>query len=68
MTDSRDHSLISRFPGSYIRYYDYKDYDEFTIPLSRLDQADISSDYQGYIEDNLRLEGRRTQAFLYGPR
>jgi len=67
VTDSRDHSLISRFPGSYIRYYDYKDYDEFTIPLSRLDQADISSDYQGYIEDNLRLEGRRTQAFYMVP-
>ncbi|MGM0603839.1 MAG: hypothetical protein ACQESS_11050, partial [Bacillota bacterium] len=28
VADSKDHPLISRFPGSYIRFYESKDYDE----------------------------------------
>jgi len=67
ITDSRDHSLVSRFPNSLIRFYDYKNYDEFTMPLSSLDQAELSADYQEYVEENLRLEGKMTQGFYLVP-
>lgn len=33
---SRDHPVISRYPGSYIYYYDVKDFDEFYILLGPL--------------------------------
>jgi len=32
--ESKDHPLISRYPGSYIYYYDQKEFDEFEILLS----------------------------------
>ncbi|MGM0500933.1 MAG: DUF4892 domain-containing protein, partial [Bacillota bacterium] len=37
---SRDHPAISRFPGSYIRYYNEKNYGEFTLPFSELQEVD----------------------------
>lgn len=30
---SQDHSLISRYPGSRIVFYNLKEYDEYTVPL-----------------------------------
>ena len=33
---SKDHPLISRYPGSYIRDYMQKEFDEFTLPLSKI--------------------------------
>lgn len=32
---SKDHALISRYPGSYIRDYKYKEFDEFELPIGR---------------------------------
>ena len=29
-----DHPLISRYPGSYIRQYVYKEFDEFNLPVA----------------------------------
>jgi len=39
---SKDHELISRFPNSYIVYYTQKDFDEYTLPLGKLDDAELS--------------------------
>ena len=33
---SKDHPLVSRYPGSFIRDYMQKEYDEFTLPLGKL--------------------------------
>ncbi len=67
VTDSRDHPLLSRFPGSFIRFYQYRDYDEFILPLSELTEADFAEGYQEYAEKDLRLEGRLTQYFYMIP-
>ena len=32
---SRDHPLLSRFPGAVIRAYDHKEFDSFNLPLGR---------------------------------
>ena len=63
VTDSRDHPLISRLPGSYIRFYESKDYDEFTLPLSELRDAEFGDKYKEFTEKNLRLEDKLTQHF-----
>src|SRR5208282_755706 len=33
---SKDHPLISRYPGSVITHYLTKEFDEFTLPLGKL--------------------------------
>ncbi len=33
---SKDHPLISRYPGSFIKEYVQKEYDEFTLPLGKI--------------------------------
>ena len=67
VTDSRDHPLISRFPGSYIRFYESKDYDEFTLPLSELRDAEFEDEYKEFTEKELRVEGKMTQHFYIVP-
>lgn len=67
VTDSIDHPLISRFPGSYIRFYESKDYDEFTLPLNELDEAEFSTQYKEFTEKPLRVEGKMTQHFYVVP-
>jgi outer membrane protein OmpA-like peptidoglycan-associated protein len=67
VTDSIDHPLISRFPGSYIRFYESKDYDEFTLPLNKLNEAEFGDQYQEFTEKVLRLEGKMTQHFYVVP-
>ena len=34
VTGSQDHPLISRFPGSYIRFYESNGFDEITLSLN----------------------------------
>src|SRR6056297_2728039 len=63
VTDSRDHPLISRFPDSYIRFYESKRYNEFTLPLSELREAEFGDEYKEFEEKDLRLEGKLTQHF-----
>lgn len=65
--DSIDHPLISRFPGSYIRFYESKDYDEFTLPLNQLNEAKFSDQYKEFTEKPLRVEGKMTQHFYVVP-
>ncbi|SDL69040.1 OmpA family protein [Halarsenatibacter silvermanii] len=67
VTDSSDHPLISRFPGSYIRFYESKDYDEFTLPFSELETAEFEDEYEEFADKDLRLEGKITQHFYVVP-
>lgn len=50
--NSSDHPLISRFKGSYIRYYDHINYDEFTFPFSRLKDTEEDKKVEGEITKN----------------
>ena len=36
---SKDHPLISRYPGSYITWYSVKDFDEYDLPLGEVADA-----------------------------
>src|SRR6056297_3030852 len=67
VSNSIDHPLISRFPGSYIRFYESKDYDEFTLPLNELDEAEFSTQYKEFTEKPLRVEGKMIQHFYVVP-
>ncbi len=68
VTDSIDHPLISRFPGSYIRFYESKNYDEYTLPLSELKDAEFGEEYKEFAEKDLRVEGKMTQHFYMVPK
>ena len=68
ISNSIDHPLISRFPGSYIRFYESKDYDEFTLPLNELKEAEFGAQYKDFAEKPLRLEGQMTQNFYVVPK
>jgi len=49
---SKDHPLISRYPGSWITNYTQKDYDEFVLPLGkwvRGDKAEKTQDLEGKV-------------------
>jgi OOP family OmpA-OmpF porin len=50
---SKDHPLISRYPGSYIREYSQKAFDEFILPLGKADD--------GKFTKSQRLEGKVTR-------
>jgi outer membrane protein OmpA-like peptidoglycan-associated protein len=40
---SKDHPLLKRYAGSYIVAHQYKSYDEFTFPLSKLEAGKFNS-------------------------
>ncbi|MFO7820077.1 MAG: OmpA family protein [Halanaerobacter sp.] len=61
--DSRDHPAISRFPGSYIRYYDEKNYDEFNLPFSELKEVDEKN----VPKEDKKVEGKITKNFYVIP-
>jgi OOP family OmpA-OmpF porin len=56
---SKDHPLISRYPGSTIEMYSQKEFDEFTLPLSAV--AD------GKYDKAQHLEGRVTGIYYLSP-
>jgi OOP family OmpA-OmpF porin len=56
---SMDHPLISRFPGSYIMIYDVKDFNEYVLPLGRMEK--------GKLKKSQRLEGKVTQITYAAP-
>jgi len=58
---SKDHPLISRFPGSIIKYYDVKQFDEYVLPLGKLDK-------EGKLTKSQRLEGKITRIFYGAPK
>jgi OOP family OmpA-OmpF porin len=57
---SKDHPLISRYPGSFIRFYDMKEYDEYVLSLGNLDK-------DGKLIKSQELEGKVTQITYFAP-
>jgi flagellar motor protein MotB len=57
---SKDHPLISRFPGSSIGYYDVKEFDEYVLPLGKLDK-------DGKLTKSQKLEGEVYQITYDAP-
>ena len=57
---SKDHPLISRYPGSYIAKYLTKTYDEFSLPLGPVD-------VENTITKNQHLEGKITRIVYVAP-
>jgi OOP family OmpA-OmpF porin len=56
---SKDHPLISRYPGSYISHYLTKEFDEFTLPLGKLTDDKFTK--------NQHLEGKITRIVYVAP-
>lgn len=56
---SNDHPLISRYPGSIISIYDAKQFDEYVLPLGKLEK--------GKLTKSQKLEGKVTQITYYAP-
>ncbi len=61
---SKDHPIISRYPGSYIYHYDQKEFDEFEILLGPVKS---SSDKDIQLAKKERLEGRVTKIQYQAP-
>ena len=57
---SKDHPLISRYPGSYIAKYLTKEFDEFNLPLGPVDEENT-------ITKNQHLEGKITRIVYVAP-
>ncbi len=57
---SKDHPLISRYPGSYIAKYLTKEFDEFSLPLGPVDEENT-------ITKNQHLEGKITRIVYVAP-
>jgi outer membrane protein OmpA-like peptidoglycan-associated protein len=57
---SKDHPLISRYPGSYIAKYLTKTFDEFSLPLGPVDEENT-------ITKNQHLEGKITRIVYVAP-
>ena len=60
--EGEDHPLVSRFPGSYIRYYEEKNYAEFTLPFGELKEADDENAPQ----EDKTIEGKVTKIVDFG--
>ncbi len=56
---SKDHPLISRYPGSIIGAYFQKDFDEFTLPLGKLADEKFAK--------SQHLEGKLTRIVYAAP-
>jgi len=56
---SKDHPLISRYPGSSIKEYSQKEFDEFTLPLGKLKS--------GKFEKSQHLGGKVTRILYQAP-
>ena len=57
---SKDHPLISRYPGSYIARYLSKEFDEFALPMGPVDE-------ENKITKNQPLEGKITRIVYVAP-
>ncbi len=57
---SKDHPLISRYPGSYISKYLTKEFDEFALPLGPVNE-------ENKITKNQPLEGKITRIVYVAP-
>ncbi|OGW30328.1 MAG: hypothetical protein A3J81_06075 [Nitrospirae bacterium RIFOXYB2_FULL_43_5] len=57
---SKDHPLISRFPGSSITRYDMKQFNEYAVPLGKMEK--------GALTKSQKLEGTVTQITYAAPK
>jgi outer membrane protein OmpA-like peptidoglycan-associated protein len=57
---SKDHPMISRYPGSYIAKYLTKEFDEFSLPMGPVDE-------ENKITKNQHLEGKITRIVYVAP-
>ncbi len=62
--NSRDHSLISRFDGSYIRYFQHKNYDKYILPINNLKEPE---DKEDILVEDTSIEGEVYQYFYVIP-
>ena len=62
--NSNDHPLISRFDGSYIRFFKHKNYDKFIFPFSNLKEPEDSEDN---LVNDKRVEGEVYNYFYVIP-
>ena len=59
INDSKDHSLITRYPGSYIDEYQVTEFDEFNLPMGKVDD--------GKLVASKHLEGKITMINYAAP-
>ncbi|MGH7900472.1 MAG: OmpA family protein [Thermodesulfobacteriota bacterium] len=68
---SKDNPIFKRYEGSFIVAYEYKSYDEFTLPLSKLEPVEGKRDNHNnqYFEPNQKktLEGAYTRLIYLIP-
>lgn len=57
--NGKDHPLVSRYPGLFIAEYSFAEFDEFTLPLAKLNGATP--------EKSQHLEGKVTRIAYDGP-
>ena len=58
--DSKDHPLVSRYPGLVISEYNFAEFDEFTLPLGKAKSG-------GTLEKQQHLEGKITRIAYDAP-
>ena len=65
---SKDHPLISRFPGSIIKYYDVKQFDEYILPLGKVErERDEDYNWVYNLTKSKQLEGKITRITYKAP-
>ncbi len=66
---SKDHPLISRFPGSIIKYYDVKQFDEYILPLGKVErERDEDYKWVSNLTKSKQLEGKITRITYKAPK
>lgn len=63
---SKDHQLISRFPGSYIKFYSYSDFNTYLLPLGKV-VKDRALKKKKPLSERV-LEGKVTRITYFCPR
>src|SRR5262245_2277483 len=64
---SKDHPMVSRYDGSVIIGYDFRKFDEFTIPLGVLERTGGGTPPALAPVSSRRVEGRVTRILYVGP-
>jgi outer membrane protein OmpA-like peptidoglycan-associated protein len=62
---SKDHPMVSRYAGSVVIGYDFRKFDEFTIPLGPLQRVDDRPTFEP--SKSQRVEGKVTRILYVGP-
>ncbi len=66
---SKDYPLISRFPGSIIKHYDVKQFDEYILPLGKVErERDEDYNWVYNLTKSEQLEGKITRITYKAPK